>query len=192
MNLSKQIKELRQRDGLSQEGLAEKIYVSRQTISNWETERSYPDVQSLLLLSVLFDVSLDELVKGDLEMMKKEVDAHKMNVWTYVMIGCLLVGLVSSLPLYDHFGLPGIIPSVLLVTVGIGAAVVIEVLKKKHNVQTYSEILAFTEGTAVDEEKVARERKRLKVTKVVQVVVCAFLGAGFYLLVNWVYTTFFG
>ncbi|MGQ4225448.1 helix-turn-helix transcriptional regulator [Enterococcus mundtii] len=40
--------------------ISRKLYVSRQTISNWENERSYPDIHNLLLLSVLFDVSLDE------------------------------------------------------------------------------------------------------------------------------------
>jgi transcriptional regulator with XRE-family HTH domain len=65
MNLSKQIKRLREEARFSQEELSEKIYVSRQTISNWENERSYPDIHNLLLLSVLFDVTLDELVKGE-------------------------------------------------------------------------------------------------------------------------------
>lgn len=54
MELAGQIKKHRQALGISQEALAEKIYVSRQTISNWETARTYPDVQSLLLLSVAF------------------------------------------------------------------------------------------------------------------------------------------
>lgn len=191
MNLSNQIKELRKREGFSQEALAERIYVSRQTISNWETERSYPDVQSLLMLSVLFDVSLDELIKGDLEMMKKEVDAHKMNIGGWVMVGALVLGLVSSLPLYDHFGLIGIIPSLVLVAISLGAALVVEKIKKKHNVQTYSEILAFTEGKPVDEEKSRRERSRLKRTKVLQVLVSGLTGALFFLLVDWVYTTIF-
>lgn len=44
----------------SQEELAEKIYVSRQTISNWETAKNYPDIHSLLRLSSLFNVSLDQ------------------------------------------------------------------------------------------------------------------------------------
>ena len=48
MELAGQIKKHRQALGISQEALAEKIYVSRQTISNWETGRTYPDVQSLL------------------------------------------------------------------------------------------------------------------------------------------------
>lgn len=63
MNLGHQIKYYRQRDYLSQESLAEKLYVSRQTISNWENDKSYPDIHNLLMLSSLFDVSLDDLVK---------------------------------------------------------------------------------------------------------------------------------
>lgn len=53
MDLSHQIKKYRKQLAFSQEELAEKIYVSRQTISNWENERSYPDIHNLLLLSVL-------------------------------------------------------------------------------------------------------------------------------------------
>ena len=51
---------------VSQEELAERIFVSRQTVSNWENEKNYPDLKSLLLLSSLFGVSLDILVKGEL------------------------------------------------------------------------------------------------------------------------------
>lgn len=79
MNLSKQIKKLREEAGYSQEELSEKIYVSRQTISNWENERSYPDIHNLLLLSVLFNVTLDELVKGDVETMKKVINLEGLD-----------------------------------------------------------------------------------------------------------------
>lgn len=58
MDISNQIKKRRTDMGLSQEELAERIYVSRQTISNWETDKTYPDIQSLLLLSILFDTQL--------------------------------------------------------------------------------------------------------------------------------------
>ena len=64
---------------LSQEELAEKVYVTRQTISNWENEKSYPDIHSLLLLSSLFNVSLDQLIKGDIEKMK-EIIAEQLSV----------------------------------------------------------------------------------------------------------------
>ena len=89
MNLSKQIKRLREEARFSQEELSEKIYVSRQTISNWENERSYPDIHNLLLLSVLFDVTLDELVKGDVETMKNVIKKDEMNRYSYIMLGTI-------------------------------------------------------------------------------------------------------
>lgn len=63
MELGKQIRKYRNEQSLSQDGLAEKVYVSRQTISNWENSKSYPDVNSLVLLSEVFGVSLDQLIK---------------------------------------------------------------------------------------------------------------------------------
>ena len=63
MELSKQIKKYRTEANLSQEELADKIYVSRQTISIWEYEKNYPDIKSLVLMSEVFQVSLDNLVK---------------------------------------------------------------------------------------------------------------------------------
>ncbi|WP_442760551.1 helix-turn-helix domain-containing protein, partial [Enterococcus italicus] len=71
MNFSKQLKKYRELNGYSQETLAEKIYVTRQTISKWENDKTYPDIHNLIALSVLFDITLDELVKGDVETMKK-------------------------------------------------------------------------------------------------------------------------
>ena len=51
MEIGKQIKKQRQANHWTQEELAEKIYVSRQSVSNWENDKTYPDVQSLVLLS---------------------------------------------------------------------------------------------------------------------------------------------
>ena len=67
MELNEQIKKYRTEMNLSQEELAEKIYVTRQSISNWENGKNYPDIHSLLLLSSLFGISLDQLVKGDID-----------------------------------------------------------------------------------------------------------------------------
>ena len=69
-------------DNITLEELAEKIYVTRQSISNWENGKTYPDIHSLLLLSSLFGISLDQLVKGDIEIMKeaiKEEEVKKMK-----------------------------------------------------------------------------------------------------------------
>ena len=67
MELGKQIRMYRQEAQLSQEELADRVYVSRQTISNWENDKSYPDVNSLVLLSEVFHISLDNLIKGDID-----------------------------------------------------------------------------------------------------------------------------
>ena len=79
MEFGKQIKRLRNERGWNQEEFAEKAYVSRQTVSNWENEKSYPDVKSLLILSDLFGVSIDELVKGDVEIMKEKISKESIK-----------------------------------------------------------------------------------------------------------------
>lgn len=65
MNLGQKLKNARATANLSQETLAQKIGVSRQTISNWENSRSYPDIGSLIKLSTLYGLSLDEMLKED-------------------------------------------------------------------------------------------------------------------------------
>lgn len=70
MEIGRKLKEARQMSGLTQENVAEKLNVSRQTISNWETEKFYPDILYVLQLSDLYQVSLDELLKGDERMIQ--------------------------------------------------------------------------------------------------------------------------
>lgn len=68
MDIGLKLKEARMKEGLTQEYVAEIIQVSRQTISNWENEKSYPDIVSVIKLSDLYNVSLDQLLKGDEKM----------------------------------------------------------------------------------------------------------------------------
>lgn len=75
MEIGKKLKEARQMSGLTQENVAEKLNVSRQTISNWETEKFYPDMLYVLQLSDLYQVSLDELLKGDERMIQHLEDS---------------------------------------------------------------------------------------------------------------------
>lgn len=63
MNFNEKLINLRKSKGLSQEELGAELYVSRQTISKWESCQSYPDFQRLVLLSDYFGLTLDELVK---------------------------------------------------------------------------------------------------------------------------------
>lgn len=83
MELGNQIKKYRSELQISQEQLADRIYVSRQTISNWENEKSYPDVNSLILLSEVFQTSIDKLIKGDIEIMKEKINEQEIKKLNY-------------------------------------------------------------------------------------------------------------
>ena len=96
MDISNQIKTRREAMGLSQEQLAEKLYVSRQTISNWERDKTYPDVQSLLMLSILFGTSIDTLVKGDVTVMEEAVERDRKRMGTRMLwLAVLMLALLA-------------------------------------------------------------------------------------------------
>lgn len=79
MELGKRLKECRAKLEMTQEELADKLYVSRQTISSWGNDKSYSDIHSLLMISDLFDVSVDSLIKGDIEIMKEKSRTKKLK-----------------------------------------------------------------------------------------------------------------
>lgn len=160
MELSSQIKKYRTDMNLSQEELAEKVYVTRQTISNWENNKSYPDIHSLLLLSSVFNVSLDQLIKGDIQLMREEINKNEIQKLTRdstVFAFLLLLFIVSIVPLTVFLGYYGLIISVLIYVIGMYYAVKIENFKKEHDIQTYKEIVAFSEGKKLDEITKAQE-----------------------------------
>lgn len=160
MELGKQIKKYRAEVNLSQEELADQVFVSRQTISNWENDKNYPDIKSLVLMSEIFHVSLDKLIKGDLERMKKEIDTQEYanfqkdsTIFTVLFLASLIVP-VPLLMLWKWFGM-----ALYLCLFGIEMyfAVRIEKYKKKYDIHTYKEIVAFTNGKSLDEIEKARE-----------------------------------
>ena len=160
MEFSTQIKKYREETGMTQEELAEKIYVTRQTISNWENDRSYPDVKSLLLLSTLFQVSLDTLVKGDLKIMKEQIkqeDIKKLNrdslIYTVLLVGLVL----AAVPMFLYLDVVGAALWFILWGVAMFWAFRIERQKKEHDIQSFREIVAFTEGRQLDELEKAQE-----------------------------------
>lgn len=154
MELGKQIKMYRLENKLSQEELADRIYVSRQTISNWENDKSYPDINSLVLLSEVFKISLDRLIKGDIETMKDVIqkeEVDKMNYYGRIYTIMLIVTVVSAVPLFMWLGLWALIPWGIVWMVSMYFASKIEKIKKDNDVQTYKEIVAFSEGKLLDD-----------------------------------------
>ncbi len=71
MNFADKLKELRKQKGISQEQLAEKIYVSRQAITKWESGNGIPDIENLLAISALFNESIDSLLSEEKSLISK-------------------------------------------------------------------------------------------------------------------------
>lgn len=128
MEIGKKLKNARMQSGLTQENVAEKINVSRQTISNWENEKSYPDIVSVIQLSDLYSISLDVLLKGDekmVEHLEESTNVVRSNqkliaaILANIILVILLISLNMFIPdnyyfLVGVFGLMVISSSVLL------------------------------------------------------------------------------
>jgi len=95
MEIEKKLKDAREKAGLTQEQVAEAIFVSRQTISNWENGKSLPDITSVISLSNIYNISVDELLKGDQKLQKKiEKDANNARTNKRVIIVTAIITLV--------------------------------------------------------------------------------------------------
>lgn len=165
MELGNQIRNNRNRLNLSQEDLAQKIYVSRQTISNWENEKNYPDIHSLLLMSNLFDISLDQLIKGDLTMMREKVKEDDIKVFQFygnIYTVLLFTSILVAVPLIYFLKIIGIVILAVLYAITLFYAFRVEKYKKKFDIQTYREIVAFCDGEKLDEiQKEQESGKRI-------------------------------
>ena len=134
MEIGQKLKNARIQSGMTQENVAEKLNVSRQTISNWENEKSYPDIINIIELSNLYSISLDVLLKGDEKMMKhleestNVVKSNKKMIWAImvnIMVVVLLITLNMFLPDNQYF-LVGIF-SLMVIT---SSALLYQIIKK--------------------------------------------------------------
>lgn len=187
MNLGAQIKKYRVEFSLSQDELAEKLFVTRQSISNWENDKTYPDIKSLVLMSEVFSVSLDELVKGDMEIMKKEIseqDREQFKKEDRVLGVLMFLLMFLAVPLAKHGGWLGMAAYVALAVVTLGYSIKVEKHKKQLDIQTYKEIVAFMDGKSLSEIEKARESGKRGYQKVllaagaalVTLMVCGLMG----------------
>jgi len=123
MNVGARIKKHREKQNISQDELALKVFVSRQTISNWETNKSYPDIKSLTILSNIFHVTLDDFIKEDVEEMKRIVskeEIKKFNIMSYIFLAEMLIVMFSAYPLFKIDGYIGVILWVLFFVITVG------------------------------------------------------------------------
>jgi len=189
MEIGNRIKKYRNELGLSQEELADKIFVTRQTISNWENEKNYPDIKSLVMLSSLFSISLDNLVKGDLEEMKKQIkesDVREFYKQGSVMAVLMIVMMVSPIPLVRLFKWIG------FAIWGVFAAITLiygfrtEKWKKQQDIHTWREITAFMDGKRLDEIDRQREIGKRPYQKVLLAIGSGMITVIICMLMNWI------
>lgn len=164
MEIASKIRQYRIENGLSQDGLAEAIYVSRQTVSNWENGKTYPDVQSILMLSELFGVSTDELIKGDMDAIRQKMaDDRAAMKWLSIGMMVLILGAIlcfvtlsalwrtpTSIGNVTMGELVGLVLFAFFYILGMAAAIRLERIKSDNDLVTYREITAFYNGESGD------------------------------------------
>lgn len=116
MNIAARIQHLRKSKGISQEELADKIGVSRQAVSKWESEQSIPDVEKIILLSEYFETTTDFLLKGIQPAQELE---RKYSATVFSIVGTILnaIGLVCAIVMW--------LERRMVFTVGIGLVVML-------------------------------------------------------------------
>lgn len=143
MDINIKLKKARLAVNLTQEAVAEKVGVTRQTISNWENGKSYPDIVSIIILSDVYEMTLDSLLKGDDDMikhLKESTNVTKSN--KQLVLGLLLAGVLSFILILISFFVPipkitGIIPNI--IAMAILAVGIIIVLARSINIQNFAE-----------------------------------------------------
>lgn len=95
MNISEKIKEQRLKNNWTQEELAQILNVSRPAVSSWEVGRNYPDLETIIAMSDVFDISLDELLKGDTKVVEQISEDTKIRkTQTKKMKGLMFITMV--------------------------------------------------------------------------------------------------
>ncbi|MGL5614823.1 MAG: helix-turn-helix domain-containing protein [Sarcina sp.] len=189
MEVGKQIKKYRGEMKISQEQLAEEIFVSRQTISNWENNKNYPDVKSLLLLSSFFNVSLDILIKGDLEKMKENINSEEIKKFkrdSNIFVGLLIALPFLAVPLGKFMGYFGLAIFIFIAIIALYYSFLVEKQKKSFNIQSYKELNAFMEGKTLSEVEKHQEfgkRPYQKVLSVIMVMIGTIIISGVMLVI---------
>ena len=139
MEIGRRIKNLRAEHNISQEQLSEKIYVTRQTISSWENDKSFPDLNSLIRMSEVFNITIDNLVKGDIIKMKEIInqDDRKKFSRESTKFTLLIIVMVVSAPILLHFlDKIGIAIWAVIAIIGMYYAFKVEKLKKEYDISS--------------------------------------------------------
>ncbi|PFB01799.1 transcriptional regulator [Priestia megaterium] len=105
MNLGEQLQRLREEKNMSREDLAHEMNVSRQAVYKWENNKGYPDIENLIKLSELYNITLDELIKGDRSFQRKiEIDSKKHKAEDILDVGFVIGIILVFMGLFLNLG----------------------------------------------------------------------------------------
>lgn len=133
----------RKQQHLTQTEVADKLFISRQTISNWENGRTYPDIQSLILLASLYHVTVNDLVKADLIIMQTQTEKHHLKL----LITGILITLILIYALFISLRWLPMIPTVMAIatvtTIGLILTGYFIHLSNQLHLKTFRQINAY-------------------------------------------------
>ena len=182
MDVGNQIRERRQALGLSQEELAQRLYVSRVTVSHWETSKTLPDVQSMLLLANLFGTTIDELVRGDVDEMREMVEKNERRTRTLAAaLAAVEVVVVTALAVTAVAGREYLEPALRLLLAVLALAFSVAVLAARRgrggeDARSAAELLGAATGEPVEAARASGAALGMRV--VLQVFVGLAVGVG--------------
>ncbi len=101
MNFSEKNQRDQKKQNLTQEQFAERIFVSRNAVAKWESNRGYPDIQNLITISELFGISLDDLIKNDKKLKNKITLDSASKKW-HILVIIYLIAIIIYIG-YFHF-----------------------------------------------------------------------------------------
>lgn len=129
MNMADRIQHLRKSKGISQEELADKVGVSRQAVSKWESEQSTPDIEKVILLSDFFDVTTDYLMKGIEPVSENTTEKNDARIFSAVGSVLNFIGLVAAIMIWNEEQTPiSVAAGLILMAVGIMVFVIGQVI----------------------------------------------------------------
>ncbi|MDK6805416.1 helix-turn-helix transcriptional regulator [Aerococcus sp. UMB7834] len=133
MTIGELLREARLQSGMTQEGVAEAIGVSRQSVSNWENDKTYPDVINIIRLSDLYQVSLDVLLKGSEDYMghldeSTDIVKSNRNLIRTIVFGVLLIVLILFIS--PWLALQFVLSSIFTITLALVGIVYFEIISR--------------------------------------------------------------
>lgn len=190
MNIGENIRRFREKKKMSQDDLALKLYISRQTISNWETNKTIPDVNSLVLLSDVFGVSVDELLKGSVSEIRTlidELEMKKFNKLSAIFSIELVLVVISVYPLLKLLHIYGIFIWAILFLITLFTSLKIEKFKNKYDIATLKEIIAFVDGDTLTHDEVIQEKGKRMYQKVFAAIISGIISATVLALIYFIF-----